>query len=247
MIGSIFTVTTSGSVFNAVKLPAVEENNKRISLIETSRKNIESELSVNKELLAIVEGETDEAAYAVKVKNDELKREDEKQKDLKAKIKKEKERIKASEEARKAEAKKAEDEARAKEEANKVSLVSETSGSQSGQSGVTQSPVAPQPQSGEVSFNQPAPGSGMLNTVDGVAYLNGVKETYYSQRVLAGGGLNIPGRHVGQWGTVRDADGYIVGASDVLAKGSTTMSTLGPVKIYDTGVGHNGLDLYTDW
>ena len=73
------------------------------------------------------------------------------------------------------------------------------------------------------------------------------KETYYSQKVLPGGGLNIPGRHVVADGTVRDADGYIVIASDNLSKGSVTETSLGTGKVYDTGVGHAGVDIYTNW
>ena len=73
------------------------------------------------------------------------------------------------------------------------------------------------------------------------------KETYYSQKVLPGGGLNIPGRHVATDGTVRDADGYIVIASDNLSKGSVTETSLGTGKVYDTGVGHAGVDIYTNW
>lgn len=73
------------------------------------------------------------------------------------------------------------------------------------------------------------------------------KETYYSQKVLPGGGLNIPGRHVEADGTVRDADGYIVIASDNLSKGSVAETSLGTGKVYDTGVGHAGVDIYTNW
>ena len=43
-----------------------------------------------------------------------------------------------------------------------------------------------------------------LNSYIGVVYFNGHKETYYSQNVLPGGGLRIPGRHVAEDGTVRD-------------------------------------------
>lgn len=93
----------------------------------------------------------------------------------------------------------------------------------------------------------PQSGSGMLNPVDGVNYFNGVRETYYSQNVLAGGGLNISGRHVGDYQTVRDGDGYIVVASDVHAKGSIVQTSLGTGKVYDTGVGHSGVDIYTNW
>lgn len=93
----------------------------------------------------------------------------------------------------------------------------------------------------------PASGSGVLNPVDGVNYYNGVRETYYSQKVLPGGGLNIPGRHVASDGTIRDSDGYIVAASDLQAKGATGQSSLGTYKVYDTGVGHAGIDIYTNW
>jgi len=88
---------------------------------------------------------------------------------------------------------------------------------------------------------------GVLNKRDGVNYYNGNKESYYSQRVLPGGGLNIPGRHVASDGTVRDADGYIVVASDNQAKGTVVDTSLGEGKVYDTGVGHDGVDVYTDW
>lgn len=73
------------------------------------------------------------------------------------------------------------------------------------------------------------------------------KETYYSQKVLPGGGLNIPGRHVAADGTIRDADGYVVIASDNLSKGSVAETSLGTGKVYDTGVGHAGVDIYTNW
>ena len=73
------------------------------------------------------------------------------------------------------------------------------------------------------------------------------KETYYSQKVLPGGGLSIPGRHVAGDGTVRDADGFIVIASDNLPKGATAETSLGTGKVYDTGVGHPGVDIYTNW
>ena len=88
---------------------------------------------------------------------------------------------------------------------------------------------------------------GRLTPSGGVFHGPSGKETYYSQRVLPGGGLNIPGRHVAADGTVRDADSYIVIASDALPKGSITQTSLGTGKVYDTGVGHAGVDIYTDW
>lgn len=88
---------------------------------------------------------------------------------------------------------------------------------------------------------------GKLTPSGGVFHGPSGKETYYSQRVLPGGGLNIPGRHVAADGTIRDADGYIVIASDILPKGSITETSLGTGKVYDTGVGHAGVDIYTNW
>ena len=88
---------------------------------------------------------------------------------------------------------------------------------------------------------------GRLTPSGGVFHGPSGKETYYSQRVLPGGGLNIPGRHVAADGTIRYADGYIVIASDVLPKGSITQTSLGTGKVYDTGVGHAGVDIYTNW
>ena len=99
-------------------------------------------------------------------------------------------------------------------------------------------------QSGGYSYQS---GEGVLTKSGGVNYYNGYKETYYSQRVLPGGGLNIPGRHVAADGTIRDGDGYIVVASDRQGKGETGTCSLGNYKVYDTGVGHDGVDIYTDW
>ncbi len=72
-------------------------------------------------------------------------------------------------------------------------------------------------------------------------------ETYYSQQVLPGGGLNIPGRHVASDGTVRDSDGYIVVASDDYEKGTVVETSLGTAKVYDCGSGSGNIDIYTDW
>ena len=90
-------------------------------------------------------------------------------------------------------------------------------------------------------------GDGVLTQSGGVNYYNGNMETWYSQRVLPGGGLDIPGRHVAEDGTVRDGDGYIVVASDNYGYGSTVETSLGAGKVYDTGVGHDGWDIYVDW
>ena len=78
----------------------------------------------------------------------------------------------------------------------------------------------------------------------GVVYWSGYKFTYYSQSVLPGGGLLIPGRHVNADGYVSDGDGYIVLA------GSAPMGTVYDTpfgykgKIYDRGTYGNHLDVY---
>lgn len=82
---------------------------------------------------------------------------------------------------------------------------------------------------------------------DGVIYQNGWRYTWYSQRVLPGGGLSIPGRHVGEDGLIRDSDGYIVVASDDHSKGSEVDTPFGAGKVYDSGSGSGTLDIYTDY
>ena len=86
---------------------------------------------------------------------------------------------------------------------------------------------------------------------DDVVYNNEYehKETYYSQRVLPGNSLAIPGRHVADDGTVRDGEGYISVAADpsYLPKGSTIMTSMGPAKVYDTGCAYGTIDIYVNW
>lgn len=79
---------------------------------------------------------------------------------------------------------------------------------------------------------------------DGVVYSNGNKYTYYSQSVLPGGGLNIPGRHV-DGGFVKDSDGYIVVASDK-PMGTVGDSPFGATKTYDRGTTGNHYDIYVE-
>ena len=90
---------------------------------------------------------------------------------------------------------------------------------------------------------------GALNPYVGVVYYNGHKETYYSQRVLPGDGLNIPGRHVAGDGTIRDGEGYICVAADpsYLPYGSLVETSLGAGKVYDSGCDYGTIDIYTDW
>ena len=91
--------------------------------------------------------------------------------------------------------------------------------------------------------------SSRLSKNKGAIYFNGHKETYYSQRVLPGVGLRIPGRHVANDGTVRDADGYICVAANpsFMSKGTILITSLGPAKVYDTGCSHGIIDIYVNW
>lgn len=83
----------------------------------------------------------------------------------------------------------------------------------------------------------------------GVIRWKGFKYTYYSQSVLPGSGLNVPGRHVSRLGYVTDKDGYIVGASNAsIPKGTVFNSPFGaPIKIYDRcpECSPNWIDIYT--
>lgn len=79
----------------------------------------------------------------------------------------------------------------------------------------------------------------------GVVYWSGYKFTYYSQSVLPGSGLRIPGRHVNDAGFVADGDGYIVLANDA-PKGTIIPTPFGCYgKVYDRGTSGNHFDVYT--
>lgn len=83
----------------------------------------------------------------------------------------------------------------------------------------------------------------------GAMYYNDHKETYYSQNVLPGDSLYIPGRHVAFDGTVRDEDGYICVACDpgFLGYGGIIETSLGWGKVYDCGCEYGTVDLYVAW
>ena len=78
---------------------------------------------------------------------------------------------------------------------------------------------------------------------------SGWSYTYYSQRVLPGGGLSIPGRHVGSEGYVMDGNGNLCLASDDLAYGTVVSVPFGSgtAVVYDCGSGYGNLDVYVDW
>lgn len=73
--------------------------------------------------------------------------------------------------------------------------------------------------------------------------------TWYSERVLPGGGLtelNENGRHV-EGGFVVDGDGYIAVASSDYEKGTVIDTPFGHAKVYDTGCASGTIDVYTDF
>ena len=82
----------------------------------------------------------------------------------------------------------------------------------------------------------------------GVVNWQGKSFTYYSQQVLPGPNLKIPGRHVNSRGYVTDDNGYIVLASDYYPKGTVVTTRYGNLgKVYDafgTGQPANRFDVY---
>ena len=81
----------------------------------------------------------------------------------------------------------------------------------------------------------------------GVIRWNGYRWTWYSQRVLPGGGLKIPGRHVDEHGYICDKDDYICVASSTLKKGTVINTPFGKDgKVYDCGCSAGTIDVYVD-
>ena len=82
----------------------------------------------------------------------------------------------------------------------------------------------------------------------GVIYWGAWRWTWYSERVLPGSGLHIPGRHTDGSGYVRDGDGYLCLASDNLARGTVIDTPFGGAgRVYDTGAGSGTIDVYVGW
>ena len=121
---------------------------------------------------------------------------------------------------------------------------SENSGNNGGSDGNGQANGGSQDHTGGYIYPS---GPGQLNPWVGVVYFNGHRETYYSQKVLPGYGLNIPGRHVASDGTIRDENGYICVASSDHPKGTVVETSLGTGKVYDSGCASGTIDIYTDW
>lgn len=82
----------------------------------------------------------------------------------------------------------------------------------------------------------------------GVIHWNGWKWTWYSERVLPGGGLNIPGRHADSNGYICDSNDYICLSSSSLSKGTIVATPFGKSgKVYDTGCASDVIDVYVNW
>ena len=83
----------------------------------------------------------------------------------------------------------------------------------------------------------------------GAIIWQGRKYTWYSQRVLPGGGLKIPGRHLDSQGFVCDSNDYIVLGSNTANRGKIVPTPFGKYgKVYDAGyVGTYWFDCYVNW
>ena len=82
----------------------------------------------------------------------------------------------------------------------------------------------------------------------GVIYAGGWRWTWYSQNVLPGGGLTIPGRHVDENGFICDENDRICLASEDLAYGTVVSTPFGKEGcVYDCGCANGTLDVYVDF
>lgn len=83
--------------------------------------------------------------------------------------------------------------------------------------------------------------------VQGVVYYNGMEFTWYSENVLPGGGLDIPGRHSDENGYICDCDGYICVASCDYEYGTVLDTPFGYAKVYDVCPVSGIVDVYVSW
>ncbi len=88
-----------------------------------------------------------------------------------------------------------------------------------------------------------------LTRSNGSIRVFGHRETWYSTNEGAGQATarEIPGKHVADDGTIRDADGFICVASSDLPFYSIVMTSVGPGKVYDCGCSSGTIDVYTNW
>lgn len=78
---------------------------------------------------------------------------------------------------------------------------------------------------------------------------SGYSFTWYPEKVLPGGGLNIPGRHVGDEGYICDENGNVCLSSDNLPPGTVVDVPFGSGTgvVYDSGSGDGNIDVYVSW
>lgn len=85
--------------------------------------------------------------------------------------------------------------------------------------------------------------------VNPISY-SGYHWTWYTEVLLPGEGLPIPGRYTDGDGFVCDENGYIVLAAHLsqVARGTIMDTPFGRLgKVYDTGCNYNVIDVYTNW
>ena len=107
----------------------------------------------------------------------------------------------------------------------------------------TEKPVIQIVQTVQTSYSTYSP-SDLMNL--GVIYDGGYKYTWYSEQVLPGGGLDIPGRY-SDGNFVRDENGYICVASSDFDKGTILETPWGTAKVYDCGCASGTIDMYVSW
>ena len=82
----------------------------------------------------------------------------------------------------------------------------------------------------------------------GVIRYDGYRFTWYSERVLPGTGLEIPGRHADEQGYICDEDGFICVASRDFEKGTEVDTPFGKKgKVYDWCAISETIDIYVNW
>ena len=80
----------------------------------------------------------------------------------------------------------------------------------------------------------------------GEIYSDGYRYTWYSEKVLPGKKLDIPGRY-SDGNYVRDEDDYIVLASIDLPEGTVMETPFGWGKVYDVCPKSGTIDVYVSW
>ncbi len=252
-LGLIFSAQSLADLINKVDFVQTlnEYDRNMVRELQTLRENIEIEedrLSEQQKLYAEMEEELSAKKKELSAKAEETSTDLNVLSDKIQKLKEEKAAeaaraaAKAAQEAKVA---KAAQEAQAKKDAADKAP-SSAGGSGGGSSSKPSGSQSSGSQSSGGGYVYPS-GSGKLNPTVGVVYFNGHKETYYSQRVLPGYGLNIPGRHVASDGTIRDANGNLCLASSDHPKGTVVQTSLGTGVVYDSGCASGTIDIYTDW